>query len=136
MLSVTTTCDLCGTALRRDRYGSLIQYHDCRTPTGEPKPTRPGADWVCRQCGTSATVGAAHVCPTPAQPPPVPNDRPPVWAAVIADMHARDATGRARYGVPLQPHNGRDALRDAYEEALDLAVYLKQALLERGGASE
>jgi hypothetical protein len=28
-------------------------------------------------------------------------------------------------------NNGRDALLDAYEEALDLACYLKQAILER-----
>lgn len=66
------------------------------------------------------------------QPAPVANDRPAVWPLVVEDMKARDAVGRQRYGVPLQPNNGRDALRDAYEEALDLAVYLKQALLENG----
>ena len=49
------------------------------------------------------------------------------------DMAARDQVGRARYGVPLQPHNGRDALRDAYEEALDLCAYLRQAIMERDG---
>lgn len=65
------------------------------------------------------------------QPAPVANDRPAVWPAVIKDMEARDQLGRQRYGVPLQPNNGRDALRDAYEEALDLAVYLKQAMIER-----
>lgn len=67
------------------------------------------------------------------QPHPVANDQPAVWPMVIADMGARDQVGRARYGVPLQPHNGRDALRDAYEEALDLCAYLRQALLERDG---
>lgn len=67
------------------------------------------------------------------QPDPTPNDLPPVWSLVLADMAARDALGRKRYGVPLQPHNGRDALRDAYEEALDLAVYLRQAVYERDG---
>ena len=65
------------------------------------------------------------------QPAPVANDKPAVWPLVVADMQARDQLGRERYGVPLQPHNGRDALRDAYEEALDLCAYLKQALLER-----
>lgn len=65
------------------------------------------------------------------QPAPVANDRPAVWPAVIKDMETRDQLGRQRYGVPLQPNNGRDALRDAYEEALDLAVYLKQAMIER-----
>lgn len=67
------------------------------------------------------------------QPAPVANDRPPVWPLVIMDMANRDQVGRARYGVPLQPHNGRDALMDAYQEALGLCAYLKQALMERDG---
>lgn len=39
------------------------------------------------------------------QPVPVPNDRPPVWEAVIADMRARDKLGRERYGTPLHRPN-------------------------------
>jgi hypothetical protein len=65
------------------------------------------------------------------QPPPVPNQHPPVVPQVIADLEQRMALGIRRYGVPLQPGNGRDMLLDAYQEALDLAVYLKGALLER-----
>lgn len=65
------------------------------------------------------------------QPAPVPNNRPAIWNLVVGDMIARDVLGRKRYGTPLQPHNGRDALQDAYEEALDLAVYLRQAIYER-----
>lgn len=65
------------------------------------------------------------------QPPPSPNDRPAVWGLVIDDMRRRDQVGRERYGTPLQPHNGRDALVDAYQEALDLAVYLRQEIAER-----
>lgn len=65
------------------------------------------------------------------QPLPVPNDNPDVQSQVIADIEARRELGIERYGVALQPHNGRDALRDAYEEALDLAMYLKQAIVER-----
>lgn len=67
------------------------------------------------------------------QPPPIPNDSRPVWELVIEDMHARDRLGRERYGVPLQAGNGRDALRDAYEESLDKTAYLKQAIIERDG---
>ena len=67
-------------------------------------------------------------------PPPIPNDSRPVWDRVIEDMRGRDATGRRTYGTPLQAFNGRDALKDAYEEALDLAVYLKQAIIERDAA--
>lgn len=65
------------------------------------------------------------------QPAPTPNDLPSVQAAVRDDLLRREALGKAKYGTSLQPHNGRDALLDAYEEALDLAVYLKQAILER-----
>lgn len=77
------------------------------------------------------------------QPNPVANDNPPTWNLVIRDLEvnnailviedarARDAVGRERYGVPLQPGNERDSLRDAYEEALDLMVYLKNCRVER-----
>jgi hypothetical protein len=59
------------------------------------------------------------------------NNEPYVHDAMIADIEARKVLGTKRYGTPLQPHNGRNALLDAYEEALDLAVYLKQALIEQ-----
>lgn len=65
------------------------------------------------------------------QPPPVSNELPPVWDLVMIDMKERDTVGRERYGTPLQPFNGRDALVDAYQEALDLVVYLRQAIWER-----
>jgi hypothetical protein len=56
-----------------------------------------------------------------------------VTDAVVADMHARREFGRSKYGTELMSGNGRDALVDAYQEALDLVMYLKQAILERGG---
>lgn len=55
------------------------------------------------------------------------------WPIVIKEMEARDRLGRERYGVPLTANNGRDALKDAYEEALDLCVYLRQVIYERDG---
>lgn len=67
------------------------------------------------------------------QPDPVPNMWPAIWDLVLKDMLRRDELGARRYGTRLQPHNGRDALKDAYEEALDLAAYLRQALYERDG---
>ena len=67
------------------------------------------------------------------QPTPTPNDKPAVWDLVQKDMAARDALGAERYGTRLQPHNGRDAMRDAYEEVLDLCVYLRSVLYERDG---
>lgn len=67
------------------------------------------------------------------QPLPTPHAGPDVQAAVIRDIHARRELGIRRYGTPLQPHNGRDGLRDLYEELLDSVCYLKQLLLERDG---
>ena len=65
------------------------------------------------------------------QPAPVHNDNPPVWGLVVNDMLNRDEFGRSKYGTQIQPHNGRDFLTDAYQEALDLCVYLRGALYER-----
>lgn len=70
------------------------------------------------------------------QPPPKSRTGVPIWDLVIADMVERDRVGRERYGTPLQAHNGRDAMQDAYFEALDLVVYLRQALEERDGTPE
>jgi hypothetical protein len=67
------------------------------------------------------------------QPAPTPNGLPRVHDLVLADLEGRLAQGLKTYGVPLQPHNGRDALTDAYAEALDLAMYLRQAIFERDG---
>lgn len=68
------------------------------------------------------------------QPMPVINDAPDVQSAVIADIEARRELGIRRYGTALQPHNGRNALLDAYEEAIDLAMYLKQRLIEEAAS--
>jgi hypothetical protein len=64
-------------------------------------------------------------------PPPIPTEHPPVWSLVIEDMHGRDIAGLGTYGVRLTAFNGRDPLQDAYEEALDMAVYLRAAIIER-----
>lgn len=65
------------------------------------------------------------------QPPPTPNKRSSIQSLVRADLEEREQVGVERYGTPLQAHNGRDALIDAYQEALDLACYLRQAIEER-----
>jgi hypothetical protein len=65
-----------------------------------------------------------------AEPPPIPNDSPAIADLVIADMLDRKAAGIAKYGVALQAGNGRRPLIDAYQEALDLTVYLRQAIAE------
>ena len=58
----------------------------------------------------------------------------PVVAQVMIDLTERMEIGIKTYGEALRVNNGRDALQDAYEEALDLACYLKQAMIERDNA--
>lgn len=62
---------------------------------------------------------------------PKKNSNPEVMELFLKDLKARYKEGVRRYGVPLQPFNERDALQDAYEEAMDLALYLRQAIYER-----
>lgn len=49
------------------------------------------------------------------------------------DLHARAAEGLKKYGTMLRENNGRDALNDCYEEALDAVMYATQAGMEVGG---
>lgn len=64
------------------------------------------------------------------QPKPVVNEQALIVNKVIEDLNLRKEVGIQRYGVALQPFNGRNALQDAYEEALDLTQYLKQVIIE------
>lgn len=66
------------------------------------------------------------------QQAPAVTDGPSMHDLVVADMLKRKVFGLGKYGTLLQAGNGRDALKDAYEEVLDLAVYLRQAIEERG----
>lgn len=66
---------------------------------------------------------------------PVVNEYPAIQDLVIADIEERREIGISRYGTALQPFNGRDALRDLYEELLDGASYVKQVMVERDARS-
>lgn len=50
---------------------------------------------------------------------------------VMRDMAKRFEFGLVKYGKPCLPEDGEDYLQHAYEEALDLCVYLKTCILER-----
>lgn len=50
---------------------------------------------------------------------------------VLADIRERAETGKRKYGTYLETNNGRNPLWDAYQEAIDLVMYLRQALLEQ-----
>lgn len=64
------------------------------------------------------------------QPPPTQGNQV-VVDVVLADIRERAETGKQKYGTYLQTNNGRDALWDAYQEAIDLVMYLRQKLLEQ-----
>lgn len=63
------------------------------------------------------------------QPAPVGEGRV-VLDAVVSDLQERAIMGKEKYGTFLRTNNGRNALLDAYQEALDLVMYLKQRLME------
>ena len=64
------------------------------------------------------------------QTPPTPGTEI-VLEHVLADLRERAEVGKLKYGTYLMAGNGRDALLDAYQEALDLVMYLRQAIVER-----
>lgn len=70
------------------------------------------------------------------QPMPTPHrtEHPDIADLVMTDLKKRKELGTQRYGTPLQPWNGRNALVDAYQEALDLTQYLRQRIYEETGA--
>jgi len=65
------------------------------------------------------------------QPMPKPSGSPAMQDLVIADIEERKRIGIERYGQLLKAHTGRDPLIDAYQEALDLCIYLRQVIYER-----
>jgi hypothetical protein len=57
-------------------------------------------------------------------------DAPTLMDEIRKDITDRNAFGIAKYGVGLQPFNGRDSAQDSYEEVLDLVAYLRQKVYE------
>jgi hypothetical protein len=98
----------------------------------------------CTECGEiveyspqmiiSHSCKPKNICCDP-QPDPNTSDEinPAVWDLVIRDMAYRDIICAKKYGTRLKPFNGRNSLIDAYQEALDLAVYLRQLIYEETG---
>ncbi len=92
----------------------------------------------CTECGFSfkknKTIG--HACPGRIlmdlnKPEPVPKGTgSEVTPLVIKDLELRSKMGKEKYGETLRAFNGRNALVDAYQEALDLVQYLRQKLEE------
>lgn len=67
---------------------------------------------------------------TDSQDAPIVNDNKFIQDMVIEDIEERKQFGIRKYGTALQAGNGRDHLQDAYEEILDLAVYIRGVIEE------
>jgi hypothetical protein len=52
----------------------------------------------------------------------------PVWILVIQDIVERDKFGQEKHGNVIHEHTHENPLREAYEEVLDAAVYLREAI--------
>lgn len=64
------------------------------------------------------------------QPAPTGEGRE-VYDLVLCDILERYESGKQKYGTSLRVNNGRDPLVDAYQEAVDMVMYLRQAIEER-----
>lgn len=71
-------------------------------------------------------------CATTPEPAPTEGHGPSIHDLVVQDVLDRKAFGLRKYGVLLRIGDGRRHLVDAYQEALDLAVYLRQELARQG----
>jgi hypothetical protein len=65
------------------------------------------------------------------EPDPIKNSLPSIADLVIQDIQSRKEMGLQKYGTPLQPFNGRRALKDLYEELMDAVLYLRQEMYEQ-----
>jgi hypothetical protein len=62
---------------------------------------------------------------------PAPTYLPNIYIPEVAKDHeSRIAFGEKKYGQRLKLNNGRDAIMDSYQEALDFLSYAMQAHLE------
>jgi len=65
-----------------------------------------------------------------AQPLPKVTSGKRIIDLVAEDLVQRARVGKKKYGNYLYARNGREALLDAYQEVLDLAMYLRQKIEE------
>ncbi len=80
---------------------------------------------------TDATTESGYRLREGDQPLPKAADGAIMHELLIEMLRSRLALGIERYGQPLRAFNGRNAARDALEEAVDLSVYLQQSVIER-----
>ncbi len=60
----------------------------------------------------------------------IPQEEYPALVGTMTEFEDRKMFGFDKYGTLLQAGNGRNATRDALDEALDLTVYMRQMVAE------
>jgi hypothetical protein len=70
------------------------------------------------------------------QGPPEQGDGPEVYQLVIEDMLERAEFGARKYGHALRATADIDPLVNAYQESLDLCIYLRHAIYQRDNVGE
>lgn len=115
----------------------IIDAHNMGAHDGMSNADCPACQEILRASGESfvEAIEAERGEPTKQragdQPLPVVNTNPVIQGLVRDDLVEREKVGISRYGNGLQAENSRDMLLDAYEEALDLTVYLRGEREER-----
>lgn len=86
------------------------------------------AHWNAAHSDFVPFVSVEDAQPATAKQPAPSGKGDPILGMVLADLTNRALEGREKYGEALKANNGRNALWDAYQEALDLTMYLRQAI--------
>lgn len=96
--------------------------------------------WRCPSCKKLTLQIHTHFCShhdgkivrNPLIKQPLPKGKgAEIAPLVISDIEDRMKEGEQTYGERLRAFNGRSMIHDAYEEALDLAIYLRGEIEER-----
>lgn len=106
--------------MRADDAAPLPVMPDCDVPRYVPPPCVCGPDGDCFPECPKRQAREAGI--------------DPIVEAVRADLLARSALGLKKYGCTLEGLSAREAVKHAYEEALDLANYLKRLLMTLEGS--
>jgi hypothetical protein len=135
---LTTTGETMATKKCKACNGKCYIFHSML----EPKE-------ICKECDGKGSIEVTSPSSVPAraasvgdsnpatpQQQTVPEGEGDIWLLVISDMQRCREFGIQKYGKPVQKYNGRRPLIDAYQEVLDLAVYLRQAIAEEDAAIE
>jgi len=96
--------------------GRRINMSDVRDPSTDQPLPKPGKDYVQEYMIDNLRASIDM------------DDE--IRAALIRGIEARRELGIRKYGRPLETFNGRDALADAWDEALDLWTYVNQLEME------